>query len=324
MPGFFRTFAAIAAFAWLGLHPVNAQTYPDRTIRLVAPNPAGGLGDMLLRTFGDYVTAKTGQATVIENRAGAGGNTAWESLAKGTPDGYTIGLVNTGVVINRFLYKSLRYDLFEELVPIGVIGDAPQLFFVSSKVPAKTMAEFIELTKSQQRKFTYASAGLGSPPHLAGDQLGRRIGVELVHVPYRGVAAGVTDVIAGHVDSLPVSIGPIRAAVDSGAARPLFALTPKRLPYFPDIPAAAEVGLADLHMSTWFALVAPKGTPPAIVEQLNGYLRAMLDDETAKKRIATSQLELMPMTTGEFAAFLKSEAVRWEKAVREAGIKGSE
>ena len=304
--------------------PLLAQTYPDRVIKLIAPNPAGGLGDLLLRTFGDYVTAKTGQPTVIENRAGASGNVAWEAIAKATPDGYTIGLVNTGVIINRFMFKSLRYDVFDDLVPIAPIGDAPQLFFIHDKLPPKTLQEFIAFAKAQSRKLTYGSAGIGSPPHLAGDQLSRRIGVELVHVPYRGVAPAITDVIAGHVDAIPVSIGPIRAAVEAGTIRPLFALTPKRLSYFPDIPAAAEVGFPGLHMSTWFALVAPKGTPTAIVEQLNGLVRGMLADENSIKRIAGSRLELMPMTSAQFAAFLKSEAPVWEKAVREAGIQGTE
>jgi tripartite-type tricarboxylate transporter receptor subunit TctC len=304
------------------LGPSLAQTYPDRVIKLIAPNPPGGLGDLLLRTFGDYVTAKTGQPTVIENRAGASGNVAWESVARATPDGYTIGLVNTGVVINKFMFRSLRYDVFDDLIPVAPIGDAPQLFFIHGKLPPKTVPEFVAFAKEQSRKLTYGSAGIGSPPHLAGDQLSRRIGVEMVHVPYRGVAPAITDVIAGHIDSIPVSIGPIRAAVDSGAARPLFALTPKRLSYFPDIPAAAEVGLVGLHMSTWFALVAPRGTAAAIVEQLNGYAHGMLADEASMKRIAGSRLETMKMTPAEFAAFIKSQAPLWEGAVRDAGLLG--
>ncbi len=304
--------------------PAVAQTYPDRAIKLIAPNPAGGLGDLLLRTFGDYVTAKAGQPAVIENRAGASGNVAWETTARAAPDGYTIGLVNTGVIINRYMFKSLRYDVFDDLVPIAPIGEAPQLFFIHGKLPPRTLAELTAFAKAQSRKLTYGSPGIGSPPHLAGDQLSRRIGVELVHVPYRGVAPAITDVVAGHVDAIPVSIGPIRAAVEAGTARPLFALTPRRLSYFPDIPSAAEVGLPGLHMSTWFALVAPKGTPAAIVEQLNSLVHGMLDDESSRKRIAGSQLELMRMTTAEFAAFMKAEAPVWEKAVREAGIQGTE
>jgi tripartite-type tricarboxylate transporter receptor subunit TctC len=304
--------------------PAVAQTYPDRAIRLIAPNPAGGLGDLLLRTFGDYVTGRTGQPAVIENRAGASGNVAWETIARAAPDGYTIGLVNTGVIINRYMFKSLRYDALDDLVPIAPIGEAPQLFFIHGKLPPRTLAELTAFAKAQSRKLTYGSPGIGSPPHLAGDQLSRRIGVELVHVPYRGVAPAITDVAAGHVDAIPVSIGPIRAAVEAGTARPLFALTPRRLSYFPDIPSAAEVGLPGLHMSTWFALVAPKGTPAVIVEQLTGFVHGMLDDESSRKRIAGSQLELMRMTTAEFAAFMKAEAPVWERAVREAGIQGTE
>src|SRR5262245_35021117 len=206
----------IAVALALAAAPAVAQTYPDRAIRLIAPNPAGGLGDLLLRTFGDHVTARTGQPAVIENRAGANGNTAWETVAKAAPDGYTLGLVNTGVIINKYLYGSLRYEVFDDLVPIAPIGDAPQLFFVTGKLPAKTLAEFAVFARAQSRKLTYASPGIGSPPHLAGDQLSKRLGVELVHVPYRGVAPAITDVVAGHVDSIPVSIGPIRSAVDAG------------------------------------------------------------------------------------------------------------
>ena len=319
MKRFYRALSVLAIML-LGISASLAQSYPDRVIKLIAPNPPGGLGDLLLRTFGDYVTAKAGQPTVIENRAGANGNTAWESIAKAPPDGYTIGLVNTGVVINKFMYKFMRYDVFEDLAPVAPIGGALRLVFIHCKIAPKTMQEFIAFAKQQSRKLTYASAGIGSSPHLAGDQLSRRIGVEMVHVPYRGVAPAITDLIAGHVDSIPVSIGPIRAAVDAGTARPLFALTPKRLSYFPDVPAAAEVGLPGLHMSTWFALVAPKGTPQKIVNQLNAYVRGMLADETSKKRIAGSRLEPMSMPAAEFAAFMKAQAPVWDKAVRDAGL----
>ena len=305
-----------------GAGPVFAQAYPDHAIRMIAPNPPGGLGDLLLRTFGDYVTTKTGQPTVIENRSGAAGNVAWETVAKAAPDGYTIGLVNTGVIINKYMYKSLRYDVFEDFVPIAPIGNAPQLFFIYGKLPPKTMPQFIAFAKSQARKLTYGSAGIGSPPHLAGDQLSHRIGVDMIHVPYRGVAPAITDLMGGRIDSISVSIGPIQAAVDAGLARPLFALTPKRLSYFPDVPAAAEVGLPGLYMSTWFGLVAPKGTPAEIVDRLNGYVRGMLADPAAQKRIAGSKLEPMAMSPAEFGAFFKSEAPLWQTAVRDAGLSG--
>jgi tripartite-type tricarboxylate transporter receptor subunit TctC len=317
--------APIAALMLLvGAAPVLAQTYPDHVIKVIAPNPPGGLGDLLARTFGDYVTSQTGQPVVIENRSGANGNLAWETTAQSTPDGYTIGLVNTGIIINKFMFKSLRYDVFTDLRPIAPIGAAPQLFFIHGKLPPQTLQEFVTYAKSQTRDLTYASAGIGSTIHLSGDQLARRTGINLVHVPYRGVAPAIADAIAGHVDSIPVSIGPIRAAVDSGAVRPLFALTPKRLSYFPDVPAAAEIGLPGLDMSTWFALMAPRGTPSAIVERLNELVRGMQADPAAQKRLASSHLEPLVMTAAEFAEFLKAEAPKWEQAVREAGILGKE
>jgi tripartite-type tricarboxylate transporter receptor subunit TctC len=317
--------ALIAALALLaGVVPSGAQTYPDRVIKVIAPNPAGGLGDLLARTFGDYVSSHTGQPVVIENRSGANGNIAWEMTAKSPPDGYTIGLVNTGVIINKYMFKSLRYDPYTDLAPIAPIGAAPQLFFVSTKLPAKTLQEFVAFAKSQSRKLTYASAGIGSTVHLAGNEISRRTGLGLVHVPYRGVAPAITDVVAGHVDSISVSIGPIRGAVDSGGVRPLFALTEKRLSYFPDVPTAGEVGLKGLDMSTWFALVAPHGTPAPIVERLNALTRGMLADPAAQKRFASSRLEPMVMSTAEFAAFLKAEGPKWEEAVREAGVLGKQ
>jgi len=300
--------------------PVLAQTYPNRVIKVIAPNPPGGVGDLIARTFGDYVTSQTGQPVVIENRSGANGNIAWEATAKSPPDGYTIGLVNTGVIINKFMFKTLPYDVYRDLAPVAPIGAAPQLFFISAKLPPKTLPEFVAYAKAQTRKLTYASAGIGSTVHLAGSELSLRTGTNLVHVPYRGVAPAITDVIADHVDSIAVSIGPIRGAVDAGAVRPLFSLTPKRLSYFPDVPASPEVGLAGLDMSTWFALMAPRDTPTAIVERLNALARGMQADPTAQKRLATSRLEPMVMTTAEFAAFLKAEGPKWQDAVRKAGI----
>jgi tripartite-type tricarboxylate transporter receptor subunit TctC len=304
--------------------PVLAQTYPDRVIKVIAPNPPGGLGDLISRTFGDYVTSQTGQPVIIENRSGANGNIAWETTAKSPPDGYTIGLVNTGIIINKFMFKAQHYDVYSDLAPVAPIGAAPQLFFISTKLPPKTFPEFVAYAKAQSRKLTYASAGIGSTVHLSGSELSRRTGTNLVHVPYRGVAPAITDVVADHVDSIAVSIGPIRGAVDSGAVRPLLSLTSKRLSYFPDVPTSAEVGLPGLDMSTWFALMVPHGTPTAIVERLNALVRGMHADPAAQKRLASSRLEPMVMTTAEFAAFLKAEGPKWEDAVREAGIVAKE
>ena len=316
-------FAPIIALLLIaGPAPVLGQTYPDHPIRVIVANPPGGLGDLFGRTFGDFVKGQTGQPVVIENRTGASGNIAWEATAHSTPDGYTIGLVNTGVIINKYMFKALRYDVFKDLVPVAPIGEAPQLFFVNSKLPAKTLKEFIAYAKSQNRPFSYGSAGAGSSPHLAGDQLARRTGINLVHVPYRGVAPAITDLRGGHIDSISVSIGPMWAAVASGEARPLFALTPKRLAYLPEVPTSAEVGIPGLHMSTWFALMAPHGTPKAVVERLNSLMHGMQADPVAQKRLSNSRIEPMVMTAEEFGRFMKEEAPKWERAVREAGLLG--
>ena len=315
---FFRVLAILAATT--AAAPALAQTYPAKPIRIVVSTSAGGVTDLCARVLGHYITTKTGQPVVIDNRAGAGGNIAMDAVAKAAPDGYTLGVANTGnIVINPYLYRYMPYDPLTELVPVAPIGVVPLFLVVNGKVPARTLQEFVAYAKKE--KISYGSAGMGTTPHLAADAFVRRAGLDIVHVPYRGSAPATTDVISGNIPMTFVSMGPHIEFVRQGTIRVLAVATPKRMPYFPDVPTFAEQGFPGFEASTWFALFAPRGTPKEIVDQLNGYVRALYDDPASKSRLEANFVDPMIMTADEFGALVKADAGRWEKIVKEAGVK---
>jgi tripartite-type tricarboxylate transporter receptor subunit TctC len=299
-----------------------AETFPSRPIKIVVSTSAGGVTDLTARILGAHIQARTGQTVVIENRAGAGGNIAMDSVAKATPDGYTLGVANTGnIVINPYLYRHMPYDPLTDLVPVAPIGVVPLFLIVNGKVPARTLPEFVAYVKSQPGKFSYGSAGTGTTPHLAADAFVRRAGIDLAHVPYRGSAPATTDVIAGNIPMTFVSMGPHIEFVRKGDIRVLGIATDKRVSYLPDVPTFAEQGFPGFIATTWFALFAPRGTPAAIVEQLNGYARELGVDAAAKSRLEANFVDPAVMTAPEFAALVKADASRWEGIVRESGVK---
>jgi tripartite-type tricarboxylate transporter receptor subunit TctC len=310
---------AIFAAAILG-GPAWAQTYPAKPIRIVVSTSAGGVTDLCARILGNYISQKTGQPVVIDNRAGAGGNIAMDAVAKSPPDGYTLGVANTGnIVINPFLYRYMPYDPLADLVAVAPIGMVPLFLIVNAKVPAKNLQEFIAYAKKE--KIGYGSAGTGTTPHLAADAFVRRAGLDMVHVPYRGSAPATMDVISGNIPMTFVSMGPHIEFVHKGAIRVLGVATPKRAPYLPDVPTFAEQGFPGFEATTWFALFAPRGTSRAIVDQLNGYARALYDDPATKSRLEANFVDPMIMNADEFGALVKADAARWEKIVNESGVK---
>jgi tripartite-type tricarboxylate transporter receptor subunit TctC len=306
----------------MSLAEAQAQTYPTRPVRLIVPASAGGVTDLVARITADYLSAKLKQQFVVENRTGAGGNIATDAVAKAEPDGYTLGLLATGnVVINAYIYKSMPFNAKTDLVPVAAIAEAPQVLAVSKDVPAKSLKELIALGKQKPDALSYATAGAGTSMHLAGDQFARLAGIQIVHVPYRGAAPAVTDVVSGTVQIIPVSAGPIMGFVRSGQLRVLAAASPRRLKHFPDVPTSAEAGLPGYEMTTWFGLFAPKGTPDAIVKTLHQAVSDMLSDPASIKRLEDSFLDLMPMSQKDFAAQVAAEFPKWEQAVKAAGIK---
>jgi tripartite-type tricarboxylate transporter receptor subunit TctC len=313
---------ALAIMAALAPCPAVAQSYPANPIKLIVSTSAGGVTDLAARILGAHITAKTGQAVVIDNRSGASGNIAMDAVAKAPPDGYTLGVANTGnIVINPYLMTHMPYDPLHDLVPVGPIGTVPLFLVMNSNVPAKTLPEFIAHAKAQPDKVSYAAAGVGTTPDLAAHDFNRRAGLKLVFVPFRGTAPAVAAVLGGDVQVTFVSMGPHIEFVRQGKLRILGAATPKRAPYVPDVPTFAEQGFPGFETSTWFSLFAPRGTPKEIVDQLNGYVRELAQDPDARKRLGANFIDPAVMTAAEFAALVKADAVKWERIVREAGVK---
>jgi len=313
---------AVALAAAFSAASAAAQTYPSKPIRIIVSTSPGGVTDLSARILGQHITAKTGQTVVIDNRAGASGNIAMDALAKSEPDGYTLGIANTGnIVINPFLFPSMPYDPLKDLVPVGLLGTVPLFLVINSNVPAKTVAEFVAYTKANPDKISYAAAGAGTTPDIAAHEFGRRAGLKFVMVPFRGTAPATQAVLGGDVQATFVSMGPHIEFVRQGKLRVLAAATPKRASYLPDVPTFAEQGFPGFDASTWFALFAPRGTPQAIVDQLNGYLRSMQEDSDLKRRLEAVFVDPAIMSAAEFAAFVKSDAAKWEKIVRENNIK---
>ena len=313
---------ALAVIAALGTLPASAQTYPSRPIKIIVSTSAGGATDIMARILGHHITTRTGQPHVIDNRAGASGNIAMEAVAKSAPDGYTLGFANTGnITINPYLFKSMSFDPLNDLVPVGAVGTVPLFLVINGKLPAKTLAEFIAYAKANPDKVSYAGAGAGTTPDLTGGEFARRAGLKLVVVPFRGTAPAATAVIGGDVQMTFVSMGPHFEFVRNGTLRVLAAATPTRRPYVPDVPTFAEEGFPGFEMSTWFSLFAPKGTPRDIVEQLNLYTREVQAEPEAKKRLEATFIDPLALTQSEFAALVKADAAKYERIVREQGIK---
>jgi tripartite-type tricarboxylate transporter receptor subunit TctC len=306
----------------LGSTAALADTYPSRPIRVIVTAAAGGTTDFLARWMGKGFTEQTGTPVIVENRGGAGGNVGGELVAKSAPDGYTLAMVASGaIIINPWLYASMPYDPLTDLAPVFNVASAPQFLIIPSAVKAKTLQEFIALAKANPGTFNYASAGNGSTTHLALDHFARLAGIELVHIPYRGVGAAVADLVAGRVQMLSTSIPPVRAQLESGELRALCLAAPKRLPAMPDVPTAAEAGLPGYDMTTWFAFLAPKGTDPAVIAFLNQHFQKTLDEAETKRRFEELGVEPIGGSAASFAATIKRDAKYWEPIVRASGAK---
>jgi tripartite-type tricarboxylate transporter receptor subunit TctC len=314
--------AALAALACLAALPARADPYPSKPVRIIVTVSPGGITDIVARMAGEYLTAKTGQAVVVENRTGAGGNIGTEAVAKAAPDGLTLGVMATSqIAINPHTTRSPIFDPLTELVPVAPLGDVPQLLVINPKIPTKTLSEFIAYAKERRGKLNSVSLGPGSTPHLAAAQFARLAGIEMVAVQYRGTAPGIADVVSGTMDMISVGGAPVLALIRSGELRALAAASTRRLPYLPDVPTSAEAGLPGYEMSTWFALFAPAGTPAPIVAQLNAWMREMTADPAVQKRFADLAIEPMSMGAADFATFVKAESARWKQIVDETRSK---
>jgi tripartite-type tricarboxylate transporter receptor subunit TctC len=311
----------LAALLLLAAGPVFAQgAYPNKQVRIVVPFPAGGSADTLCRLVGDKLGAAWGQTVIIDNRAGAGGNVGAEIAYRAEPDGYTLLCSPPGPLsINHNLYRTLPYD-WSKFVPITVLAVVPNVITARADLPANSAQELVAYAKANPGKVTYASQGNGSTSHLSAQMLATMAGIDMVHVPYKGEGPALIDITAGRVD---IFVGNIAAALRFEKARQVKFLgvtSRTRSPVAPDVPSAPEIGLPDLIASAWFALVAPPGTPDAIVQEINGDTAAALKLPDVRAKFLEQGAEPQGDTAAATAAFIKAEEVRWRSVIRSANV----
>jgi tripartite-type tricarboxylate transporter receptor subunit TctC len=316
-----KVLAALAT-AWSLLWPALAQAedFPTRSIRLIVPFPPGGPNDIIARVVGQRMSELTRQPVVIDNRAGQAGVLGTDAVAKANPDGYTIGIVSaSSLVINPTLEK-VAYDVATDLAPVTLVVTVPEMLVVADNVPARNMAELVALAKAQPGKLNFASAGVGGLPHLAGELFKQTAKIDIVHVPYRGAAPAINDLLGRQVQmtflDLPVILPHIKAGTLHGIALGARA----RAPTAPDIPTTAEVGMPDLLIENWYGMIAPSKTPPAIVATLNRITNEAMNDPGVKQKLAGQGLTVAGNTPEQFRGFIEAETTKWAKVIKNAGV----
>ena len=318
---FVRSLASIlAGLALLGIGQARALDYPTRPVHWIVGYPAGGSTDILARLMGQYLSEKLGQQFVIDNRAGAGNNIGTELVVNAAPDGYTLLLINPANAINTTLYEKLPFDFSRDIAPVAGIIRVANVMEVNPAVPAKTVAEFIAYAKANPGKVNMASSGNGTSVHVSGELFKMMAGVNLLHVPYRGAAPALTDMLGGQVqvmfDNLPSSLEYIRA----GKLRALAVTTADRSPALPDVPTVGDT-VKGYEASAWFGLGVPKGTSREIVEKLNAAVNAGLADPKLKGRLADLGGTMLVGTPADFGKIVADETVKWAKVVKFSGAK---
>ncbi len=297
-----------------------AQTYPNRAITLVIPFAPGGSTSIVGRVIADKISETLGEKVIIENRPGAGGTVGTKAVAKSEPDGYTLLLGDTGqLAINRSLYRRIPYDALKDFSPVGYVARFPFLLVATPGFPANSVRELIALAKQSPATVTFASTGVGTPQHLGGQLLMQMAGIQLTHVPYRGGAPALVALLAGEVQIGFVGVPPTLQHLKSGKLRALGISTATRSAVLPDVPPIAEAGLPGYDTAVWFGLVAPAGTPPAVVQKLSSALRSALQDPQIAQKLREQGLEPAPGTPAELASFMASESVKWRQLVEASG-----
>lgn len=313
--------AGCGGLAWLAVSPARAQAaYPNRTIKMIVPYPAGGTTDLLGRMITEQFKSGLDATVIVENKPGAGTTLGADLVAKSEPDGYTLLMAtSTTLAINKTLYRKLPYDPVKDFAPIGLVVGVPFALIINPTIPAKTLQEFIAYAKSKPG-LAYGSAGNGSPQHLGAEMLKSAAGLDIRHVPYRGGIPAMLDVIAGHIPFMVSDLPPALQQFREGKVRVLGVTTPNRVGVAPDIPTIAEAGLPGFELVAWQGVVAPAGTPRPIVDVLAAQLTKLMTDPSTRERLTKLSLEpLPPSTPDSFAAYIATEVERWATIVKNSG-----
>ncbi len=313
--------AGLLAFAALAAGAAAAD-YPNRTVTIVVGFPPGGASDIMARILTAKLGSVLGQPFIVDNRPGAGGNVAGEFVAHAAPDGYTLLLGNNAILAtNVSLYSKIGFDPEKDFAPISLIGTQANVLVVNNDVKAHSLAELIALAKANPGKLNFASSGYGLAAHLAGELFKAQAHIDIVHVPYKGSAPALEDVIAGQDQMMFATTSGVMGFLQNGQVRALAVTTLKRTPSLPDVPTMNEAGLPGFEATTWHGLVAPAGTPPQIVAALNKAIAATLKDPDIEHKLAGLGIDIAPDTPEQFAAYIKAEIPKWAAVIKTSGAK---
>lgn len=309
---------------FVGMLPgsVVAETYPNRPIKLIVPFPPGGPNDIIARVVAQRMSELLGQPVVIDNRGGAGGVVGTDAVAKATPDGYTIGICSAGAIaISASLVEKVPYDATKDLTAITLVASVPELLVVPEQFPARNFNELVAMAKAQPGKLNFASSGPGSMPHLAGELLKINAKIDIVHVPYRGAAPAVNDLLGGQVQMVFLDTPVLLPHIKSGKLRALAVAAKERAPSVPEVPTMGELGLASVDAENWYGMVGPANLPKEIVDKLNKVTADALKHPEVIAKLAPQGAKLVGDKPEEFAAYIKSEIAKWAKVVEASGAK---
>jgi tripartite-type tricarboxylate transporter receptor subunit TctC len=297
----------------------SAQTYPTKPINFIVPFPPGTGNDVIARTIGDKLSKSLGKPVVIDNKAGATGGIGGEAAAKATPDGYTIIIASSTLSINMSVSK-VNYDLVKDFAPVILLGTMPYTLLVPASLPVKSVKELIELAKSKPGQINFGSNGVGGAPHLLAEMLKMAGQIDIVHVAYKGTNEVVADLLAGRVQLLFAPLVTGRPLVQDGKLRALGVCENKRSPVLPDVPTMAEAGFPALDIPNWYAILAPAGTPKAVVTKLNAEVAKIMGMADVKQRLSNLGIESRSSTPEEAAAFIKKDVAAWAKVIKDSGV----
>jgi tripartite-type tricarboxylate transporter receptor subunit TctC len=317
-----RMLAALLGGLFVLLLPTlaAAQDFPNRAIKLIVPFPPGGPNDVIARVIGQRMSELLKQPVIIDNRGGAGGVLGTDAVAKAKPDGYTIVVTSAGALVISPGMEKVAYDTLKDLQPITQVAKVPEMLVVATSVPASNMKELVDLAKAQPGKLNFASSGPGSLPHLAGELLKLTAKIDIVHVPYRGAAPAVNDLLSQQVQMAFLDLPVLLPQVKAGALRAIALGAPERAPTAMDVPTTAELGMPDLQIENWYGMLAPAATPPAVIATLNRAATEAMRDPAVKEKLAIQGAILIGDTPEQFRGFIESEIVRWAKVIKDAGV----
>jgi tripartite-type tricarboxylate transporter receptor subunit TctC len=300
-----------------------AQDFPNKPIRLIVPFPPGGPNDIIARTVSQRMSEILKQNILIDNRGGQGGVLGTDVVAKSPPDGYTIAITSAGALAISPSMEKVAYDTLKDLQPITLVAKVPEMLVVATSVAANNMKELVALAKSQPGKLNFASSGPGSMPHLAGELLKLTAKIDIIHVPYRGAAPAVNDLLGQQVQMVFLDLPILLPQIEAGKLRPIAVGAPQRVPSAPNVPTTTEVGMPDLQTENWYGMVAPANTPPQVVAVLNKAAVEAMKDPGVISKLASQGAILVGDTPEQFRAFIDSESKKWAKVIKDAGVKTS-